>query len=89
MRIRWFSAAIQDLISLRRYIASERPEAAADVAARILSCVENLSIHPASGRTGRVEGTRELVIADLPFIIPYRVRNKTVEILRVLHTSRR
>jgi toxin ParE1/3/4 len=89
MRIRWFAAAIQDLISLRQYIAAERPEAAADVAARILNFVENLSIHPELGRTGRVEGTRELVIAELPFIIPYRVRNKTVEILRVLHTSRR
>ena len=89
MRIRWFAAAIQDLVSLRKYIASEKPEAAADVAAHILSSVENLGNHPALGKTGRVEGTRELIIAGLPFIIPYRVRNKTVEILRVLHTSRK
>ena len=34
-------------------------------------------------------GTRELVIRNLPYIIPYRVRENFIEILRVLHTSRR
>ena len=89
MRIQWFAAAIQDLISLRQYIAVEKPETPADVAARILDNMENLRNHPALGRAGRVEGTRELIMGNLPFIIPYRVRNKTIEILRVLHTSRR
>ena len=41
------------------------------------------------GRPGRVLGTRELVIGGLPYIIPYRVRDNYVDILRVLHTSRR
>jgi len=36
-----------------------------------------------------VLGTRELVVRNLPYIIPYRVRDNTIEILRVLHTSRR
>ncbi|PIW88418.1 MAG: type II toxin-antitoxin system mRNA interferase toxin, RelE/StbE family, partial [Nitrospirae bacterium CG_4_8_14_3_um_filter_44_28] len=39
--------------------------------------------------TGRVEGTRELVISGLPYIIPYRVKNNTIEILRVLHAARK
>ena len=33
--------------------------------------------------------TRELVIGSLPYVIPYRVRDGDIEILRVLHTSRR
>ncbi len=36
----------------------------------------------------RVIGTRELVVGNLPYIIAYRVRDKDMEILRVLHTSR-
>jgi len=48
-----------------------------------------LSRSPAIGRPGRVLGTREFVIAGLPYIIAYRVRDKDLEILRVLHTSRR
>ena len=44
---------------------------------------------PAIGRPGRVLGARKLVIGELPYIVPYRVRETDVEILRVLHTSRR
>ena len=32
---------------------------------------------------------RELVVAKTRYIVPYRVRGETVEILRVFHTSRR
>jgi toxin ParE1/3/4 len=42
-----------------------------------------------SGRAGRVPGTRELVIAGTPFIIPYRVAENTIQILRVLHGKRK
>jgi len=48
-----------------------------------------LTSHVAMGRPGRVVGTRELVIGQLPYIIPYRVRESEIEVLRVLHTSRR
>jgi len=43
---------------------------------------------PAMGRAGRVAGTRELVVAETPYIIPYRVRGDAVEILRVFHAAR-
>jgi plasmid stabilization system protein ParE len=36
-----------------------------------------------------VPGTRELIVAKTRYIVPYRVRDETVEILRVFHTSRR
>jgi toxin ParE1/3/4 len=48
-----------------------------------------LSDQPDAGRAGRVHGTRELVIADTPFILPYRVVENTVQILRVLHGARK
>jgi toxin ParE1/3/4 len=40
------------------------------------------------GRLGRVEGTRELVIANTPYILIYRINLESVEILRVFHTSK-
>jgi len=40
---------------------------------------------PNRGRQGRVEGTRELVLAPLPFIVVYRVKTDAVEIVRVYH----
>ena len=48
-----------------------------------------LAEQPHQGRAGRVPGTRELVITDTPYIIPYRVVEDTVQILRVLHGKRK
>jgi toxin ParE1/3/4 len=36
-----------------------------------------------------VPDTRELVIARTPFVVAYRLRNETIEILRVLHGAQR
>ena len=89
MPIRWLKDAVLDLIELRQYIAQDNPHAAQDIARRIIISVQQLRDSPSIGRIGRVEGTRELVISGLPYIIPYRVKNKVVEILRVLHGARK
>jgi toxin ParE1/3/4 len=36
-----------------------------------------------------VPGTRELVIANTAYIVPYRVSGKRLQILRVYHSSRK
>jgi toxin ParE1/3/4 len=41
------------------------------------------------GRPGRIEGTRELVITGTPFIVTYRIRRNDLQILAVMHTSRK
>lgn len=56
---------------------------------RLRQAVDHLADHPAIGRVGRVPGTRELIVAGTPFIIPYRVKNRTIEVLRVLHAAQR
>jgi toxin ParE1/3/4 len=40
-------------------------------------------------KSGRVEGTKELIISNSPYMIIYRVKGESVEILRILHTSKR
>lgn len=35
----------------------------------------------------RVRGTYELVIYDLPYIVPYRIKKQEIHILSVYHTS--
>ena len=44
-----------------------------------------LSSMPNRGRAGRVEGTRELVLPRLPYIVVYRVKNVDIEILHIYH----
>ena len=40
------------------------------------------------GRTGWKDGTRELVIPNTSYIVVYRIVEKSVEILAVLHGAR-
>jgi toxin ParE1/3/4 len=90
MNIVWSPEAIQDLISLRAYIAADSPAGARRVVARILHDVEHLlPDNPQMARPSRVPGTRELVIPQTPYIVPYRVQRSTLHILRVFHGARR
>jgi hypothetical protein len=50
------------------------------------TCIEKLlSQNPELGRPGRVPGTRELFIPKTLFVVPYRVSNTVLEVLRVYH----
>ncbi len=89
MKVKWVRLALNDLNEVAEFIAQENPESASRVLKRIWAAVQMLADHPHVGRAGRVLGTRELVIANAPFIIPYRVAENTIEILRVLHGKRR
>ncbi len=90
MTIVWSPEAIDDLIALRAYIAEESPAGARRIVLRILHDVEYLlPDNPHMGRPGRVPGTRELVIPQTPYIVPYRVHGEAIQILRVYHGARR
>lgn len=89
MKVVWTSLAIGDLEAIRQYIEFDEPRAAVRVALRILRSVGQLTSTPFIGRPGRVINTRELVLVDVPYIVAYRVTAGVVEVLRVLHTSRR
>ena len=89
MRVKWLRAALANLDAEAEYIAHDKPPAAARIVTTIQRTVENLKRYPAIGRPGRVMGTRELVVPGTPYIIPYRVRQDTVEVLRVFHGAHR
>ena len=71
------------------FIARDNPKAASRVVKRIWDAAQVLADQPHAGRAGRVHGTRELVVTGTPYIIPYRVVENTVQILRVLHGKRK
>jgi toxin ParE1/3/4 len=88
MRLEWSVLAQADRDAIFDYIEADNPQAAAIVDERIREQVEGLARFPESGRPGRVEGTRELVIVRTPYIAAYRIAGNTVRILRVLHGAR-
>lgn len=89
MRVRWLRKALRNLDDEAAYIATDDSAAARLVVERVLDAASTLAQQPGLGRPGRVPGTRELIVAKTRYIVPYRVRGETVEILRVFHTSRR
>jgi toxin ParE1/3/4 len=85
MQVIWSEQAVADLAEIRQYIARDKPSAARRVATRIKSSVRLLARHPHAGRVGSLPGTREYVIAGLPYIVPYVVEERTVIVLAVNH----
>ncbi len=90
MQIKWLAKALENLNDEAEYIARDNPAAAQLVVQRITDAINLLADNPNLGHVGRIHGTRELVVPDSRYIVPYRVRPqlKQIEILRVFHTSR-
>ena len=71
--------------NLEQYISQDNATAAFKMVNKIIDAVEHLAEHPGIGRPGRIMGTRELVIIGTPYLIPYRIKNQQIEIIRVFH----
>ncbi len=90
MNLSFSQEADTDLDAIKAYIADTSPQTATSVLTRILQSVAMLENFPLLGREGRVPGTRELTISNLPYFAVYRIVDETdLTILRIMHTSRR
>ena len=89
MQVVWLKSALNNLDEIAKYISQESSQAASQVVDLIVEQVNQLTAQPALGRSGRVVGTRELVVSNTHYLVPYRIKNNKVQVLRVFHTSRR
>jgi len=87
VRILWTEGANSNLDQVEEYIAQDNPPAAVAAVNKIIEAAQMLSDYPTIGKRGRERGTRELVVAGLPFIIIYVAHQEELVIIRVLHTS--
>ncbi len=85
MILEWLPTALRDFDGIIDHIAEDNPVAAVEQGDAIEQQVANLPHYLKLGRTGRVKGTRELIIARTPYIVVYRVKKDRILILRVLH----
>ena len=88
MRLKWRGKAREDAKEIAAFVAQQNPAAAYHMYDEIRKQVGQLIDQPNIGRLGRIQGTRELVIVGLPYIVPYRINEDLIEILRIYHTSR-
>ncbi|OFV99133.1 MAG: hypothetical protein A3H28_12265 [Acidobacteria bacterium RIFCSPLOWO2_02_FULL_61_28] len=89
MQLRWSPEAADDLVRIVERIREDNPSVAERIATFIYQRVAALETFPNLGRPGRMEGTRELPLPPLPFVVVYRLRGEAVEIARVLHGAQR
>ncbi|WEK47198.1 MAG: type II toxin-antitoxin system RelE/ParE family toxin [Candidatus Andeanibacterium colombiense] len=87
MKLEWADEAAHDLERIVDYISDFNFEAAVRLRDRLRSCAERLSDYPYMFPEGRVPGTRE-ALAHPNYILIYRVRADTVEMLGVVHARR-
>jgi addiction module RelE/StbE family toxin len=89
MRIVWTPAATNDLEQISDYLWEQNPVTAVRLVRQIFSAASDLKKFPNRGRPGKKDGTRELVLPGLPYIIIYEVSEQAVRIVRVLHGAQR
>jgi len=89
MRVRWTPEALKDLDETIAHIAEEDRDTARHIAIAIKAAAKSLGTLPNRGRPGFVEGTRELLVPKLPYFFVFWVQKEQVEILRLMHFSRK
>jgi plasmid stabilization system protein ParE len=85
MRICWTPLATGDLQRINDYLKENHPHYREPTIRKLYAAIQSLKEWPHLGRVGREEGTRELLFPPLPYVAVYRVKERSVEVLRIYH----
>lgn len=89
MLFKWLRRVLENLDEEATYIAKDSPRMAAEFVLHMRGSAAMLVDQPNRGRPGRIVGTRELFVTRFSYVLPYRVRGGSVEILRLFHTDKK
>jgi len=81
----WSPSALDDLDQITDYITQYNVHAATALHSLIENALHPVSEHPYLYRSGRVPGTREIVVHP-NYLVVYEVRADFVEVMAVLHS---
>ncbi len=88
MKLAWARRAQHDLLDLQEF-ARLQPSLGNRLADALESACDRIVSFPESGRPGRIEGTREVVLSGTPCIAAYKIEATRVTILAIIHGARR
>ena len=77
--------AAADLERIADYLFEHTPGHAERLVRALYVTPATLLTLPNRGRPGKKEGTRELVMSPLPYIVVYTVRGDAIHVVRTLH----
>ena len=90
MELRWTEAAAADLERIATYLLENAPERAPKLMRELYSAPSALLTFPYRGRPGRKQGTRELVLSSLPYIVVYhKSSGDVIHVARILHGAQK
>lgn len=89
MELRWTEEAAADLERITDYLFEHVPARAADLVREIYNAPAALAKFPYLGRPGKKEGTRELVLAPLPYLVVYRITGDAIHVVRIMHGAQK
>jgi len=87
MRVRWSGTAADDLARIVEYVREDNVLAARRIASEIFQSIADLASMPGKGARWRAEGTRELVLTRLPYIVVHEIIHDRIQILRIRHAA--
>ena len=87
MTIIWAQSAREARRHIIEFIAADNVLAALEMEDLLTAAVLRLEEFPQLGKSGRVDGTRELVVHE-HYVIVYELMGDIIYILMILHTSR-
>jgi addiction module RelE/StbE family toxin len=88
LKLRWTRRALADFEQAHDHIAKDNPEAARQIAKRLLDATETLLEYPRIGRVGEDEDSREWQVDKTPYLLVYAIRDEVIEVWRVWHLAR-
>ena len=89
MELRWTEEAAADLERIADYLFKEAPKHAPELVLALYKAPSVLLTFAYRGRPGKKEGTRELVLSPLPYIVVYEIDRDTIRIVRILDGAQR
>jgi len=89
VKLRYRSAARNDLARIFDYLDEQSPQARQMVETGLRSALELLLQFPFAGAATTRPGTRRLVVAPYPYAVFYRTSTDAIIVISVRHTARR
>lgn len=89
MQLRWTAEAADDLGRIADYLLTHAPGRASELVRAVYDAPSTLLTFPNRGRPGKKEGTRELVLSPLPYVVVYTVRADVIFVVRILHGAQK
>ena len=87
MRIRWTPAAAADLQGISDYLEEHHARYRQATMRKLYEAIRALKGWPGRGRPGREAGTREIFFPPTPYVAVYRMKEQTIEVMRIYHAA--